>query len=157
MVLSKGPRVYLQRCVVTVKCFVERSTGKRHQPPGFHGSENRPPTVEERWRNAEDPATDGFLYRRHSNLQTLLTDASPGVSASYLPGAAVATYPMTEPGFASHQPESKVSPVCPPPSSRIRKVLPLAYKTNLVTALMEQLHRCITATYGSSRSHAGNI
>eukprot|EP00066_Takifugu_rubripes_P021452 XP_011610718.1 PREDICTED: RNA-binding protein 20 [Takifugu rubripes] len=37
-------------------------------------------------------------------------DAPLGVATSYLPGAAMATYPMSEPGFASHQPESKPFP-----------------------------------------------
>lgn len=35
-------------------------------------------------------------------------DVSSAASASYLPAAAMTTYPLTDPEFASHQPESKV-------------------------------------------------
>ncbi|XP_019940017.1 RNA-binding protein 20 isoform X2 [Paralichthys olivaceus] len=48
--------------------------------------------------------TNSMVYSASSQ------DVSSGTSASYLPAAAMKTYPMSESGFASHQPESKPFP-----------------------------------------------
>ncbi|XP_035033108.1 RNA-binding protein 20 isoform X1 [Hippoglossus stenolepis] len=48
--------------------------------------------------------TNSMVYSASSQ------DVSSGASASYLPAAAMKTYPMSDSGFASHQPESKPFP-----------------------------------------------
>lgn len=62
----------------------------------------------------------------------VFTDVSSGANTSYLPAAAMKTYPMSDTGFASHQPESKVRQMY---DFFLRISLPSAYKANFVTGL----------------------
>lgn len=61
-------------------------------------------------KSSNFPLTLDLLYDYNFKSKFLIvsTDVSSGANASYLPAAAMKTYPMSDTGFSSLQPESKV-------------------------------------------------
>lgn len=132
LALSKGTcltdGVYLCRYVVRIKCrrrahsvsplnldvYIEARLNSRSSS-GFFNAADVPRFYSQPPKRPMKCGLSSYRWFPLSSLfkfQIVSTDAPLGVTTSYLPGAAMATYPMSEPGFASHQPESKVSLVC---------------------------------------------
>ncbi|KAM8842091.1 RNA-binding protein 20 isoform 1-T2 [Synchiropus picturatus] len=54
--------------------------------------------------------TNSMIYSAASQVTLSSQDASSGANAAYLPASAMNTYPLSNTGFAAHQPESKAFP-----------------------------------------------